>query len=229
MRRIEDLISILKLDGATPHLVEAFTHRSFAVEHDLDYDNQRLEFLGDAVLEIVQTEYLFHLYPDAREGELTKLRSSMACEKSLADIARSMGLGNFLRVGRGEVEASGGSRESTLADLFEAMLGALYLDMGFDWTRQFLLDILEKNIPDPRKRLNSINPKGQLQEFSQSRWGDTPRYRILHTSGPQHCPEYMVEATLRRFVSTGRGSSRKEAECMAAQRLLEYLSRRYNS
>jgi len=227
MRHIDELVLLLKLAAPTPHLLEAFTHRSFAVEHELDYDNQRLEFLGDAVLEIVQTEYLFNLYPESREGELTKLRSSLACEKSLAAIARHMGIGRFLRVGRGEAEVCGESRESTLADLFEAMLGALYLDMGFEWTRSFLLDILKEHVPDPYRLLNSINPKGQLQEFSQSRWGETPHYRTLQVTGPQHCPEYMVEAHLRCFVACGRGSSRKEAECRAARHLIEYLSRRY--
>ncbi|MCQ2378776.1 MAG: ribonuclease III, partial [Victivallaceae bacterium] len=121
------------------YLAEALTHRSYAVEHGTRCDNQRLEFLGDAVLEIVLSEYLFSLYPDAPEGELTKMRSALARESTLAQIAAEMELGSFLKVGRGEAESGGERRASTLADLFEAVLGALYLDAGFDAARRFIL------------------------------------------------------------------------------------------
>ena len=183
----------LGLPGDAPHLTEAFTHRSYAVEHGLDYDNQRLEFLGDAVLEIVQTEFIFTRCPDAPEGQLTKIRSALACE-------------------------------GTLADLFEAVLGAVYLDLGFAAARDFVLPLLESSFSDPGELLLEINPKGQLQELSQRLYGRTPDYTVLSVSGPQHLPHYDVEARVARFVAVGGGNSRKHAESAAAALLYRYLA-----
>ncbi len=204
-------------------LAEAMTHRSFAVENHLDCDNQRLEFLGDAVLEIILTDYLFALYPDAQEGELTKMRSALARESTLAQLATELELGNFLRVGHGEAEAGGDHRASTLADLFEAVLGALYLNAGFDHTKRFFTELFSSHYPEPRVLLDVINPKGALQEFSQARWGETPVYKVLHVEGPEHLPNYEVEVFLHDYVGRGTGHSRKLAECDAAQNLMKYF------
>ena len=200
------------------------THRSYAVENNLGYDNQRLEFLGDAVLEIILTEYLFHLYPDAAEGEMTKIRSALVREPALARLARRFELGEYLLTGRGEHDSGGADRDSTLADLFEAVLGAFYLDAGFDATRQFVTGLIRDEYPDPRSLLTSINPKGQLQEYSQRRWGLTPKYSILHTSGPEHLPVYEVEVRLSRYNAVGRAANRKAADGDAARQLYRYLS-----
>lgn len=207
------------------HLTEAVTHRSYAVENNLNYDNQRLEFLGDAVLEIILTEYLFRLYPDAAEGEMTQIRSALVRESTLAGLARRFELGKFLLTGRGEHDSGGTDRDSTLADLFEAVLGALYLDTGFDAAREFVNRLFSDEYPDPRSLLTTINPKGQLQEYSQRRWGLTPKYIILHTSGPEHMPIYEVEVHLSRYHAIGRAANRKAAEGDAARQLYHYLTR----
>jgi len=220
----EELLRRLGISGAAPHLAEAFTHRSYAVEHDIGYDNQRLEFLGDAVLEIVQTEFLFKRCPEATEGELTKLRSALACEAALASWARELGLGRWLKVGRGEDGHGGAARRSTLADLFEAVLGAVYLDLGIEAARAFVLPLLEAHVGDPGALLLELNPKGRLQELSQRICGKTPTYSVLAVSGPQHQPVYDVEARVAGCAAVGSGNSRKQAESQAAARLYRYLA-----
>ena len=147
-------------------LAEALTHRSYAVENALAYDNQRLEFLGDAVLEIVLTEYLFRLYPECDEGAMTKIRSALVREAALARLARKLELGEYLQVGRGEKESGGADRDSTLADLFEAVLGAFYLDGGFEPVREFITAMFAAEYPEPRRLLGTINPKGQIGRAS---------------------------------------------------------------
>ena len=222
-------ISELKaeLGGDIPwsnRLAEALTHRSYAVENSLSYDNQRLEFLGDAVLEIVLTEHLFKLYPECDEGAMTKIRSALARESTLARLARKLRLGEFLLVGRGEEEAGGVERDSTLCDLFEAVLGAYFLDGGFEAVRKFILDRFAAEYPDPRALLGTINPKGLLQEYSQGRWGQQPVYTVLRISGPEHMPVYEVEVSLHNYVALGRAASRKQAESAAARMLYLHLT-----
>ncbi len=222
---IENLKTALGFDGPWSHrLTEALTHRSYAVENNLNYDNQRLEFLGDAVLEIVLTEYLFSLYPDADEGVMTKIRSALVREPTLAKLARILSLGDYLLTGRGELESGGTDRDSTLADLFEAILGALYLDAGFEHARKFILELFRRHYPDPRVLLTEINPKGLLQEFSQRHWGETPDYTVLRQTGPEHLPHYEVEVRLHNFVALGRGASRRHAESDAARSLYAFLA-----
>ncbi len=223
-RDIEELKKALGHPGGWQHLTEALTHRSYAVENGLDYDNQRLEFLGDAVLEIILTEHLFHLYPDCDEGSMTKMRSALVREPTLARLARNYSLGAYLRSGKGEQESGGSDRDSTLADLFEAVLGAFYLDCGFEAVKTFVCTLIRQEFPEPRTLLTSLNPKGLLQEYSQRRWGIAPEYSILHTSGPEHQPIYEVEVHLRNFSSIGRAASRKLAESDAARKLYNYLS-----
>ena len=205
-------------------LTEALTHRSYAVENSLSYDNQRLEFLGDAVLEIVLTDYLFRLYPDCDEGAMTKIRSALVREPALARLARKLELGEYLLVGRGEKESGGAGRDSTLADLFEALLGAFYLDAGFEAVKEFITGMFSTEYPDPRSLLHTINPKGLLQEYSQARWGQPPVYTVLRTTGPEHQPVYEVEVSLRGYVAFGRAASRKQAESSAAHVLYLYLT-----
>ncbi len=223
MDPLKQIASRFNISANSQHLLEAFTHRSYAVEHNLSYDNQRLEFLGDSVLEIVLTEHLFRLYPMMSEGDMTKTRSALACESSLALLAREMKLGPILRTGRGEQEAGGVERDSTLADLFEAFIGALYLELGFTPVREFLLELIQKHFPDPKQLLQELNPKGKLQEFSQQHWNDVPRYSVLRHSGPQHMPLYEVELNLKRYTAIGRGRSRKQAEFNAAALLFQFL------
>ena len=225
MHSLKNIAVKFNIPADSKILLEAFTHRSYAVEHNLSYDNQRLEFLGDSVLEIVLTEHLFKLYPTMTEGDMTKTRSALACESSLATLARKLNLGPCLRIGRGEQGAGGIERDSTLADLFEAFVGALYLENGFEPVRLFLLELINSNFPDPRRLLMELNPKGKLQEFSQQQWNEIPRYSVFRQSGPQHLPLYEVEVSLRRFTAMGSGRSRKQAEFDAAQILFQFLRR----
>ena len=202
--------------------VEAATHRTYAVENDLGFDNQRLEFLGDAVLEIILSDHLISAYPDAAEGELSQMRAALACEPALAALARKFDLGPALRIGRGEAESGGIRRDSTLADLFEAAAGACYLELGFEKTRELFLEIFRTEYPDPRRLLEKSNPKGLLQEYSQLR-RETPHYAVLWIEGPPHHPSYVVEARVFGVAAVGRGRSRKQAEMAAAERLYRYF------
>ena len=206
-------------------LREALTHRTYAVENSLSYDNQRLEFLGDAVLEIILSEYLFQLYPDAQEGELTKMRSAMVNQNSLATLSRNIELGAFMITGKGEKENGGCERDSTLSDLFEALIGAFYLDADLDMVKEFVLELVKKEFPDPQKLLLDLNPKGILQEYSQKKWNEPPIYNILSVNGPDHAPVFTVEVTIDQTSTTGIASSRKQAEIEAAKNAILILSK----
>ena len=151
------------------------------------------------------------------------MRSALVCEAALAHLARRMDLGSMLKVGHGEAEACGECRVSTLADLFEAVLGALFLGAGFEVCRELLLDLYSREYPDPYAMLLELNPKGKLQELSQHYWNRTPMYRVFCQSGPQHDPVYEVEVSLLKFVSCGSGKNRKTAEGNAAKNLYRYL------
>ena len=229
MKRISDLSAKLGLpEHSHERLKEALTHRTYAVEHGITYDNQRLEFLGDAVLEIIHTDYLFHLYPDLPEGDLTKIRSALACESMLATLARKLNLGSFLLIGKGEPCAGGNdllfrSRSTPLQRRSEAVLGAVYLEAGFEFARDFVLDLFKKYCPDPKEQLLSLNPKGRLQEISQHRWGCVPVYKLFRQSGLQHLPVFEVELRVANFVAIGSGGSRKLAEIAAAKVVCDYL------
>ena len=216
----KEKISILK---------EALTHRTYAVEHHLSYDNQRLEFLGDSVLEIIHTESLYRRYPELPEGDLTKIRSALSCETTLAQIARELELGSFLLIGNGEKECGGYDRDSTLCDLFEAVLGALYLACGMEKTAEFIRKLFDNHYPEPKDMLTTLNPKGRLQEFTQGKWHKTPTYRLFSSSGPQHAPFFEVEALVANFSAIGCGMSRKLAETDAAGKLLRFFIRKYQS
>ena len=203
----------------------AFTHRSYATENKLDYDNQRLEFLGDAVLELATSTFLFKKYPDAQEGTLTALRAAMVREETLAMLARELKLGGKLRSGKGEREQQGHKRDSTLADLFEAMLGACHIACGYETTAKIIYDIFEEYIPDPMHAFSKLNPKGILQELTQKYLKCTPAYKIITMSGPPHRPVYDVEVCAGKYVTPGRGQSRRDAEAQAAAKLTVHLKK----
>ncbi len=226
IEQIKDIIGYEFNDKAL--LRRALTHRSYSSENQLQYDNQRLEFLGDAVLEIILSEYLFKRYPDAQEGKMTKMRSAMVQQHALATLARTISLGDFFIIGKGEKEAGGDNRDSSLADLFESVTGALFLDAGLDRTRQFIIPLMEKVFPDPLELLESLNPKGDLQEYAQRRWNCPPNYSIVKISGPDHSPHYevKVEITTKGVSAIGRAGNRKQAESNAARQLLRMLRRK---
>jgi ribonuclease III len=207
-------------------LKRALTHRSYASENNLDYDNQRLEFLGDAVLEIVLTDCLFKRYPEEPEGCLTKMRAAMVQKDALNQLASAIGLSDFILLGRGEIESAGATRPSTQADAFEALLGALYLDNGLEAASSFLLPLIDKTFPNPISLIKQVNPKGMLQEYVQKTNGRPPDYITVDVNGPAHDPIYHVKVTTHCGISTiGTGVNRKAAEFSAAKKALAELSK----
>lgn len=207
-------------------LKEALTHRSFATENNIAYDNQRLEFLGDAVLQIILTEYLFRRYPQFHEGDLTKLRSALANQDTLALLAKDIKLGEALILGRGEIECGGSLRESTLSDAMEALMAAIMLDSSQEKVREIFLGLLLKRYPEPANLLSSLNPKGNLQEYTQQAAGCQPEYKVLSVSGPDHNPNFEIEVRINgQAVATASANKRKIAESMAARAALDKINR----
>lgn len=203
-------------------LVEvALTHRSFAFEQpDPPGHNERLEFLGDAILGAIVTDHIFQRYPDLAEGELARLRASVVNTGALAHIARDLGLGPHIRLGRGE-EASGGSdKPSLLADTFEALIGAAYLEKGLEAVRGLVLGIFTDLIGEIHDSGGGFDPKTQLQETVVKINGELPTYRLA-SSGPEHDKRYIAHVYEGdKLLGVGRGRSKKEAEQEAAREAL---------
>lgn len=209
-------------------LIEALTHPSFTNENPMRKEsNQRLEFLGDAVLGLVVTQYLFQTFPDWPEGELTKLRAAVVCEPTLAKRSRSLGVGAWLRLGRGESATGGRDRDSILADAFEALVGAIYLDAGLEQARRFILRELEPEVATAREGRHRIDYKTRLQEHLQRHSPEYPIYRLLSEEGPDHQKRFLVAVIHReKMMGQGWGRSKKEAEQEAAREALTALQAR---
>ncbi len=201
-------------------LQRAFVHRSYlheAGENGDLQDNQRLEFLGDAVLSFVASEMLFRRYPERREGELTNLRSALVKRETLSRFAHELRLGEYLLLGRGEEESGGRGRHTTLCDTFESFLGAVYLDQGLRTLRNFLEPRLAAEIERVADLALTKDPKSRLQEWLQAEMGETPRYRTVHTEGPDHARLFTRQVTIGKLpIGVGRGQSKQEAEQAAA-------------
>jgi len=206
---------------------QALTHSSYAHEnrHHQLANNQRLEFLGDAVLELVVSELLYRCYTDYPEGVLTKMRAGIVCEPSLAEVAGSMNLGNCLLMGRGEERSGGRKRPSILADAVESLIGAIYLDQGLEDTRLFILRELAPVIEKvTAKGGNAGDYKTELQELVQQRTENTLSYLIIDEYGPDHDKTFVAAVTFRdRQWGSGRGRTKKEAEQDAARDALARL------
>lgn len=203
-------------------LAEAMTHPSLAYESQRPhFDNQRLEFLGDAVLQLILTEDLYRMFPDFPEGKLTKLRSRLVSRRALARFALQIDLGSYVLLGKGEEATGGRRRVSTLADGFEALIGAVYLDIGYEGTRGLVLRLFQREIEALAGSPEERNPKGELQECLQAIHPQAPAYRMLAESGPDHRKVFQAEVSWRGLVlATGKGKSKKEAEARAASEAL---------
>ncbi|HEY4504370.1 MAG TPA: ribonuclease III [Candidatus Paceibacterota bacterium] len=204
-------------------LIQAFTHRSYLNEHKgfpLEH-NERLEFLGDAVLELVVTEYLYTLYPNKTEGELTSIRAALVNTISLSKVANKIGLDNYLLLSRGEAKDKGRARAVIWANAFEALIGALYLDGGYNTSKRFLdLNLLDKT-EDIVKQSLWQDPKSVLQEKSQEFEGITPVYKTIKDVGPDHAKTFTVGVYFaNKLVGKGSGQSKQEAETAAAKSAL---------
>lgn len=199
-------------------LAEALTHPSLSFERKtFHFDNQRLEFLGDAVLQLIVTHHLYRLFPTFSEGQLTKLRSRLVSREGLKRHALALGLGDYLMLGRGEEASRGRERASTLADVFEALVGALYLDSDLETVRRFVLRVAGDEISLLAREPAEHNPKGELQEVLQAISLQSPAYEVVAESGPDHLKEFVCRVLWEgRELGRGAGQSKKQAEINAA-------------
>ena len=204
-------------------LAEALTHPSLGHESQhYHFDYQRLEFLGDAVLQLVVTEYLFSYFQVEAEGQLTKLRSRLVSRDALKTHAAALDLGRYILMGRGEETSGGRERTSTLADAFEALIGALYLDGGLDVAKNFILTQTRTDLAKLAEEPVDFNPKGDLQELLQSISPRSPMYELVSQSGPEHEKTFVSEVVWERIVlGQGTGRSKKQAETAAALEALQ--------
>jgi ribonuclease-3 len=206
--------------------LQALTHRSYINEQPDDSlsDNERLEFLGDAVLDFLVGDMLFHRFPDEPEGYLTRLRAALVKTEALADLAGRIQLGQALRVGRGEEMSGGRSRSNNLCAGFEAIVGALYLDQGFDAVRKFTMPLLDDLLEQVLAESSDKDARSLLQEWSQSQRNLTPAYRTVDAFGPDHAKEFVVEVWIGEQVAgKGIGRSKQSAAQSAAQDALTQL------
>jgi ribonuclease-3 len=205
------------------HLTRALTHRSYINENpNASEDNERLEFLGDAVLDFIVGEWAYHRFPDLAEGDLTKIRSSLVRNERLAGFARDLDLGAALRLGRGERTSGGHLRDSLLGSAFEALIGAIYLEAGLDAVKRFMNPILEKERDSVFEELH--DPKSELQEYTQAQKIGTPHYHVVNTSGPDHARIFEVEVEVAgQKFGRGSGTSKSTAEHAAALDALRHL------
>ena len=205
-------------------LQNALSHSSYANErwHDSLKSNERLEFLGDSVLGMLVAEHLYRTFPNRPEGELTRMRADMVCEKSLATVANRLDLGRHLMLGKGEESGGGRNRDSILADAVESVLAACYLDGGMDAALQFVQKFILVNVPVTK--LHNTDHKTALQELVQQKKNQVIAYHLVGESGPDHDKEFRVEVSLNgETVGFGIGSSKKRAEQAAAQAAIEKL------
>ncbi|MBE7023166.1 MAG: ribonuclease III [Clostridia bacterium] len=204
----------------------AMTHISLANDMKKE-SNQRLEFLGDSVLSYIIAEEIYRLYPDCAEGELTKIRAALVCEKSLAELARRLDLGSGIKFGRSEAKSDGINKDSILADTFEAVLGAIYLDSDDETAKKWVLGVFGDRVKNV-EIISDINYKSELQIFFQKRDKNTDvvRYQLKEKTGPDHNPSFVVEAVYQgNIIGRGKGKSRKIAEQDAAKNAFERMGK----
>jgi ribonuclease-3 len=207
-------------------LRNALVHSSYVNESEEDLeDNERLEFVGDAVLQFVVSDYLYRENPGESEGGLTVMRSSVVARKHCAALAKKLGLGEYLLVGKGERKGAAGVKSSILANAFEALLASVYFDGGMEVAKDFILRILQEHAPG--KPGNVQNFKAQLQEMSQKSYGELPRYRLVSSAGPEHQKTFQIEVSIGGVpYGRGKGDNKKQAEQRAAREALRRIKAR---
>lgn len=202
----------------------AFVHTSYLNEHkdEISEDNERLEFLGDAVLELVVTEYLYEKFPEKGEGELTNFRSALVKGNHLAEVSHELGVGQYLMLSRGEEKSGGREKDYILANSLEALIGAIYLDCGFAQAHTFINRFIVERLGGIVKKGLHVDPKSKLQEISQERFGVTPIYVVLSETGPDHNKLFEVGVNIGMVqVGVGQGSSKQKGEQSAAANALK--------
>jgi ribonuclease-3 len=221
-----DLATRLGLDFGNLHLlVRALTHRSYVNENPSAVeDNERMEFLGDAVLDFVVGAWVYNHFPEMQEGDLTRMRSALVRTDTLAEFARHLDLGPALRLGRGELASGGRQRDNLLCATFEAIIGAMYLDAGIPAVGDFIEPLLTEASEEVVSQVERYDPKSTLQEWAQSNKLGTPHYLTVDSSGPDHAKVFTVEVQVDgKPYGRGTGSSKQSAAQTAAQEALESL------
>ena len=208
-------------------LQQAFIHSSYINENPESAlaDNERLEFLGDALLGFIVAERLYYEFPNMTEGELTEIRVSLVREETLSQLATELKLGDYLYLGKGEESTGGRQRQTNLADTFEALIGAIFLDQGLIATKSFVLDNLKNHLKQIKTSGKNPNYKALLQEFTQAEYKKLPTYYLVDSSGPDHDRNFTVKVTLEdETLGTGSGKSKRVAEMEAARSAWEKLA-----
>ena len=209
------------------HLVSALTHRSYLYEHkDIKVHNERLEFLGDAVLELIVSDYLFNKFPDRPEGDLTSFRSALVKTESLADTAKKLGVGESLLLSRGEEDTGGRTKDYLLANTFEAIIGAIYIDQGYEKCKEFVYTHLIPKLNDIIKNRSDIDNKTRIQEITQARYKVTPVYEVINEEGPDHNKKFTIVVKINnKVIGKGVGKSKQKAQEQAALSGIKYLEK----
>jgi len=205
-------------------LFQALTHRSYSFEKGLTETNEKLEFLGDSVLNLVVTEYIYHSFPELNEGDLAKLRANVVNANFLSEIAHNLNVGECILMGRGAEQTGGRTRVSILGDALEAIIGAIYLDQGLNVAKEFILKNFKSLIDERAAQGQYGDPKTRLQEIVMAKYGNIPRYRTVEEYGPVHDRNFVVKVYVNDHVwGQGVGKSKKKAEQEAAQSALKKI------
>ena len=223
MSKVQDLEALIGIEFKNKNLLkQALTHRSYLNEHhDCEVGhNERLEFLGDAVLEIIVTEFLYLNFSDKLEGELTNWRASLVNSKMLFQVAKELDFEKYLLLSKGESrDKNSKARQYILANSVEAIIGAIYLDQGIEATKKFVFNNIIKNLDDIVRRKAYLDPKSRFQELSQDICGITPSYKLIKEEGPDHAKKFTMGLFLEEeLVSVGEGASKQEAQINAAEK-----------
>jgi len=223
-----DLQQVIGVTFRDPSILQqVFIHSSYINENPGFplLDNERLEFLGDALLSSIVAEKLYHEFPHLAEGELTKIRTSLIRQETLAQLGLALRLGDYLHLGKGEEATGGRQRQTNLADTFEALIGAIFLDQGLTAARDFVLSKLDSQLEEIKTKGISPDYKALLQEFTQAKYKQLPTYHLVEASGPDHDRNFTIEVALGdRILGAGSGKSRRAAEMEAARSAWEKLA-----
>lgn len=221
LNEIEQKIGTSFLNKAL--LNQAFVHSSYGHEKNIP-DNERMEFLGDAVLKLVVSEYIYHKFPDRAEGDLTKIRAAVISDETLSRIGRDLLLGNYLLLSSNERRTGGTRKKSNMANTFEALIGAVFLDSGIGKSRNLIIEALRAEIEKTSRKGYIVDFKSALQEYAQKRKWQLPYYRVIRESGPKHRRVFWMEVKITgKRYGVGRGRSKKESEQRAATQALRKL------
>lgn len=205
-------------------LMRALTHRSYSFEAGVREMNEKLEFLGDTVLNLIVTEFIFYRFPEHDEGDLAKLRARIVSENTLAKVAQQIGLGELVFLGKGAELTGGRARASILSDTFEAVVGAIYLDRGMSKAKEFVLNRLKEAIFEEAAAEHYGDPKTRLQELTMAKLGAVPTYRVVREYGPVHDRTFIIQVSIEgKVLGEGKGKSKKKAELEAAAAALKKI------